>query len=110
MLDNCFMIPYAGQLARAIYECMRREAASLRIQKDARKYLARKSYGLLCSSAVSIQAGLRGMAARNELQFRKRTNAAIFIQVKRDFLLAFLNFTCHFSVNFLSFRISIMII
>nr|XP_016475493.1 PREDICTED: myosin-7-like [Nicotiana tabacum] len=69
-----------GQLARAIYECMRREAASLRIQKDARKYLARKSYGLLCSSAVSIQAGLRGMAARNELQFRKRTNAAIFIQ------------------------------
>nr|XP_009777684.1 PREDICTED: myosin-7-like isoform X3 [Nicotiana sylvestris] len=69
-----------GQLARAIYECMRREAASLRIQKDARKYLARKSYGLLCFSAVSIQAGLRGMAARNELQFRKRTNAAIFIQ------------------------------
>ncbi|OIT26248.1 PREDICTED: myosin-7-like [Nicotiana attenuata] len=69
-----------GQLARAIYECMRREAASLRIQKDARKYLARKSYRLLCFSAVSIQAGLRGMAARNELQFRKRTNAAIFIQ------------------------------
>ncbi|KAF3652096.1 Myosin-7 [Capsicum annuum] len=69
-----------GQLERALYECMRREAASLRIQKEARKYNARRSYGLLCVSSVSIQAGLRGMAARKELQFRKRKNAAIIIQ------------------------------
>lgn len=60
---------------------MRREAACLRIQKDARKYIARRSYGFLCVSAVSIQAGLRGMASRNELQFRKRKKAAVFIQV-----------------------------
>ncbi|CAN4120664.1 unnamed protein product [Withania somnifera] len=61
-----------GQLERALYECMRRETASLRIQKNARKYIARRSYGLLCVSAVCIQAGLHGMAARNERRFRER--------------------------------------
>ncbi|KAL6998846.1 Myosin-6 [Sarracenia purpurea var. burkii] len=59
---------------------MRRDTASLRIQKDTRMYLSRKAYLLLCSSAVTIQTCMRGMAARNELCFRKKTGAAIHIQ------------------------------
>lgn len=45
-------------------------------------YLARKAYTELYSSAVSIQRGMRGMAARTELCFRRQTKAAIIIQVK----------------------------
>lgn len=36
---------------------------------------------MLCYSSVSIQTGIRGMAARNELRFRKKNVAAILIQV-----------------------------
>lgn len=72
-----------GQLARQLYESMRKEAACLRIQKDLRMFFARKAYKKLCSSAVSIQTGMRGMAARKELCFRRQTRAAIVIQVKQ---------------------------
>ncbi|KAJ0054257.1 hypothetical protein Pint_01627 [Pistacia integerrima] len=70
----------AGQLAREVYESMRREASSLRIQRDFRMYIARKAYKDLFSSASCIQTGMRGMAARNELRFRRQTQAAIIIQ------------------------------
>ncbi|KAL5796425.1 hypothetical protein ACOSQ2_001245 [Xanthoceras sorbifolium] len=69
-----------GQLTRQVYENMRREASSLRIQSNLRMFLARKAYKDLCSSAVCIQTGMRGMAARNELRFRRQTRAAIIIQ------------------------------
>ncbi|KAL5542469.1 hypothetical protein UlMin_010179 [Ulmus minor] len=69
-----------GQVARHHYECMRREAASVKIQKYYRMYFARNGYQKLYSSAVSIQTSMRGMAARNELKFRKQTRAAIVIQ------------------------------
>ncbi|KAK2648827.1 hypothetical protein Ddye_016316 [Dipteronia dyeriana] len=69
-----------GQLARQVYENMRREACSLRIQSNLRMYLARKAYKDLCSSAVCIQTGMRGMSARNELRFSRQTRAAIIIQ------------------------------
>uniref|UniRef100_A0A5B6YR02 Putative Myosin 2 isoform 1 n=1 Tax=Davidia involucrata TaxID=16924 RepID=A0A5B6YR02_DAVIN len=69
-----------GQLARQLYEGMRREASCLRIQRDLRMHLARKAYKELCSSAVSIQKGMRGMVARNELRLRRQTRAAIIIQ------------------------------
>ncbi|KAK8612986.1 hypothetical protein V6N13_104309 [Hibiscus sabdariffa] len=69
-----------GQLARHLYEGMRREAASLNIQKYARRFMKRKSYKNLCSSAVSIQASLRARSARNELRFRTRNAASIVIQ------------------------------
>lgn len=72
----------AGQLARYIYENMRREAACLRIQRDLRMYLARKAYTELCCSTIVIQSGMRGMAARDDLRFRRQTRAAIMIQVK----------------------------
>lgn len=61
---------------------MRREASSLMIQRDWRMYIARKAYRERHCSAVSIQTGMRGMAARNELRFRRQTRAAIIIQVK----------------------------
>lgn len=44
--------------------------------------LARQAYKNLCSSAVSIQTGLRGMTARDELRYRKQTKAAVILQVK----------------------------
>ncbi|KAK4418459.1 Myosin-6 [Sesamum alatum] len=76
-----------GELARHIYEGMRREASCVRIQRDLRMYLARKAYQELCSSAVSIQTGMRVMAARSELRFRQQTKAAIVIQSHcREFL------------------------
>ena len=71
----------SGYLARSVYEGMRREAAALRIQRDLRMFLARKDYTELFSAAVSVQAGMRGMVARNDLCFRRQTKAAIIIQV-----------------------------
>ncbi|KAI5649888.1 hypothetical protein M9H77_35893 [Catharanthus roseus] len=69
-----------GEVARHLYECMRREAACLTVQKDVRMFLARKTYYNLYLAALSVQTGMRGMAARIELQYRKQTQAAIFIQ------------------------------
>lgn len=73
------MIP--GQVARQRYEHRKRETAALKIQRGARMFIARKSYALLCSSAVLVQAVVRGTIARDELQLRKQTKAAIIIQV-----------------------------
>lgn len=82
-----------GQVARRIYEQMRREAACLRIQKDLRMFLARRDYKNLYSSAVSIQTGIRGMRARTELRFRKQNKAAIIIQSRCRQYLARLHYT-----------------
>jgi myosin V len=68
-------------LARKIYEMMRRKAAALKVQKNLRKYFARKSYLQLQGSALTLQAGLRAMSGRKEFRFRKETKAAILIQV-----------------------------
>ncbi|RVW53706.1 Myosin-6 [Vitis vinifera] len=81
-----------GQLARKVYESMRREASALRIQKDLRMFLARKAYKELCSSALCIQRGMRGLAARNELRFRRQTRAAIVIQSQCRKYLAHLHY------------------
>lgn len=56
-------------------------AAATTIQKDGRMFVLRKVYKVLRSSAIAIQTGMRAMAARNELLFRKRNTAATFIQV-----------------------------
>lgn len=73
--------PFSGHVARQVYEALRQEAAALRIQTNLRMYIARKDYKELLSSSVTIQAGLRGMAARKELHFRRQTRAATVIQV-----------------------------
>lgn len=70
-----------GKLACKLYEQMRREASAVRIQKNLRRYTARKSYLTVWSTAITLQTGLRAMTARNEFRFRKQTKAAILIQV-----------------------------
>ncbi|XP_027362425.1 myosin-10-like [Abrus precatorius] len=77
-----------GQLARHQYECMRREAASLKIQRHFRMHLSRNAYKTIYATAIYIQTGMRGMAARNDLRFRRRTQAAIVIQGHRRGYLA----------------------
>ncbi|GMN64120.1 hypothetical protein TIFTF001_033197 [Ficus carica] len=73
---------WRAQLARNLYEQMRREAASIRIQKHQRAHTARKSYTTLKASAIVIQTGSRAMAARNEFRYRRRTKAATIVQTR----------------------------
>lgn len=81
--DNISLaIPYTAQLARKLYESMRREAASVCVQKNVRAHTARRNYTNLQASAMAIQTGLRAMAARNEFRYRRRTKAATLIQVE----------------------------
>ena len=79
-LMSCFVL-IAGQLARQVFEGLRREASSLLIQRCFRMHIAKKAYKELYASAVSIQTGMRVMAAQCELYSRRRTSAAIIIQV-----------------------------
>jgi len=65
-----------GQLARHRYESMKRDAASLIIQKQLHMYLSKSAYKTTYARVVCIQAGMRGMTARNELRFRRWTQAA----------------------------------
>ncbi|GAU33165.1 hypothetical protein TSUD_206240 [Trifolium subterraneum] len=74
----CQMI--LGILARKLYEQLRREAAALKIEKNFKGYIDRKSYSKARSSAIILQTGLRSMKARDEFRFRKQTKAAIKIQ------------------------------
>ena len=83
---------FTAQLARNLYEQMRREAASIRIQKHQRAHTARKSYTTLKASAIVIQTGLRAMAARDEFRYRRRTKAATIVQVTNYFTEIFVRF------------------
>ncbi|EFH57530.1 hypothetical protein ARALYDRAFT_321053 [Arabidopsis lyrata subsp. lyrata] len=60
-----------GHIARVQFKATRREAASVRIQKQARTYICQTAFKKLCVSAISIQTGLRAMAARVESQIRR---------------------------------------
>ncbi|XP_010416014.1 PREDICTED: myosin-13 isoform X1 [Camelina sativa] len=67
---------YRGQVARHRFEDLRREAAALKIQKALRNHLERKrSY---IEAVVTVQSGLRSMAARDVL--RRKTKATTVIQ------------------------------
>lgn len=59
-------------------------------------HIARKAYKDLYMSAVSIQTGMRGMAARYELRFRRRTRAAIVIQVENILKTVIIRYFKHF--------------
>lgn len=76
-----FSFTGAGRLAAKLFKHMRRVAAAVKIQKQLRCYFARKSYGRLQSSVVTLQAGIRATIARNAFTFRKITKAAVCIQV-----------------------------
>ncbi|TYI59860.1 hypothetical protein E1A91_D10G065400v1 [Gossypium mustelinum] len=69
-----------GNMARKIYDELRREAGALNIQKNLRRHIDRKSYLTMRKSAIILQTGLRSMTARIEFRFRKQTKAAIIIQ------------------------------
>uniref|UniRef100_A0A0E0NZR0 Uncharacterized protein n=2 Tax=Oryza rufipogon TaxID=4529 RepID=A0A0E0NZR0_ORYRU len=71
-----------GTLARKLYECMRREASAVKIQKNVRRHKARVSYLQLQEAAITLQTGLRAMSARKEFRFRKETKAAVHIQAR----------------------------
>ena len=75
------LLPCIAQLARKLYEYMRKEAASIRVQKHVRAHAARKSYTNLQASAIAIQTGLRAMTARNEHRQRRRNKAATKVKV-----------------------------
>ena len=75
------MLNNVGILARKLYDQLRREAAAVKIEKNFRGYVARKSYLTVRSTAITLQTGLRAMKARNEFRFRKQTKAAILVQV-----------------------------
>ncbi|CAK7327357.1 unnamed protein product [Dovyalis caffra] len=73
----------AGQMAELDAhrsEVLGRSASIIQRKKYSRMYLASKAYNNLCFSAVSIQSGMRGMDARNQLWFRKQMRASIVIQ------------------------------
>ena len=76
-----FPLNISAKLARKLYKHMRREAASIRIQKHVRADRARKNYTSLQASAIIIQSGMRALAAQNE--YIRLTKASIEIQVKQ---------------------------
>ncbi|KAK7819284.1 myosin-9 [Quercus suber] len=74
------------ELARKLYKLMKREIATVIIQRDLRRHLTRKAYIRIKLSTVVLQTGLRSMVARIEFRYRERTKAAIVIQA---------NWRCH---------------
>lgn len=90
-------MPTEGQIARHYYEDLRRKAATLTIQTFYRMHFARKNYRDLCSASTTVQSGLRGMAARKELQYRQQTKAAVIIQV--HFLVTMYSFSTEIYVK-----------
>ncbi|XP_023641594.1 myosin-13 isoform X2 [Capsella rubella] len=67
---------YRGQVARHSFEDLRKEAAALKIQRAMRIHLDRKKCYI--EAVVTVQSGLRGMAARDVL--RRKTKATTVIQ------------------------------
>ncbi|KAF8022278.1 hypothetical protein BT93_G2431 [Corymbia citriodora subsp. variegata] len=78
----CMQKHWRGQLARKLYEQLRRAAASICIQKYARAHISRRVYVQLQESAIIIQSGLRAMEAQKEYSYRRRTKAAIIVQTQ----------------------------
>ncbi|WZY97265.1 hypothetical protein YC2023_069594 [Brassica napus] len=70
------------RLSGKLFENLRREAAAVKIQKNGRRYYSRKSYKKLYVSALSVQTGLRAMAAHKQFRFRKQTKAATIVQAQ----------------------------
>ncbi|XP_059431718.1 myosin-16 [Corylus avellana] len=71
---------WRGELARKLYEFLKRNAAAIKIQRDLRRFLARNDYIRTKFSTLILQTGLRAMVARNEFRYRECTKAATIIQ------------------------------
>ncbi|TXG63786.1 hypothetical protein EZV62_010780 [Acer yangbiense] len=68
------------KLAHKKYTNMKREAASIKIQKNLQRLVARKAYATIQNAAVILQTALRVVAALNEFKSRRRTRATVIIQ------------------------------
>lgn len=81
-----YNILFVGRLVFKRYEKMKREAvaAAVKIQKNIRRYEARKAYKELHRSVLILQSALRAIAAHKELRFGIRTKASVIIQVLAD--------------------------
>jgi myosin-5 len=77
----CLQSFVRARLACKLHECLRREAAAIKIQKNIRCYFAWRTYSQLRLSAITLQTGLRTMAALKEFMFRKQNKATTHIQV-----------------------------
>ncbi|KAL2325366.1 hypothetical protein Fmac_024424 [Flemingia macrophylla] len=73
---------WRGRLACKLYEHLRREAAAVKIQKNVRRYEARKAYKDRHMAALTLQTALRAIAARKKFRFKKQTKASIIIQAR----------------------------
>uniref|UniRef100_M8AY12 Uncharacterized protein n=1 Tax=Aegilops tauschii TaxID=37682 RepID=M8AY12_AEGTA len=80
----CLQSFVRARLACKLHGFLRQQAAVLKIQKNIRRYFARRTYSQLCLSAITLQTGLRTMAARNEFNSRNQDKASIHIQAARD--------------------------
>jgi myosin-5 len=63
-----------------VHKKLRIEAAALRVQKNFRRYVDRKSFVTTRSSTIVLQTGLRAMIARSEFRLRRQRKAAIVLQ------------------------------
>lgn len=75
----CFFL--LGKLATKLFEHMKRQAASLKIQKNYRKHSSWMWYNKLKLSVIVLQTGLRAMAAHLAFRHKKTTKAALLVQV-----------------------------
>ncbi|KAK2402813.1 Myosin family protein with Dil domain-containing protein [Trifolium repens] len=73
---------WRGRLAFKRYVKIIKEASAVKIQKNIRRYEARKAYKELHMSVVTLQTALRAIAARKEYKFEKQTKASVIIQAR----------------------------
>ncbi|KAL4591021.1 hypothetical protein LXL04_003969 [Taraxacum kok-saghyz] len=71
-----------GQIARKRFEHLKRVAACVTIQKNARMFLTLKCYRALYDVATNLQAKIRGKAANNKYLSKQQEDAAIALQSK----------------------------
>ncbi|KAJ9564948.1 hypothetical protein OSB04_000914 [Centaurea solstitialis] len=73
-----------GKLATRLYQHKKKNAASLKIQTNYRRYSSRKTYSKLKLSVVLFQARLRSMVAGKKLRNRKQAKAAAHWRGHKD--------------------------
>ncbi|KAH9320576.1 hypothetical protein KI387_015215, partial [Taxus chinensis] len=71
---------WRGWLGRKLYEVVRREAASIILQKHTRRWLLQRAYIDLHYAVNILQTGIRSYFARQEYHLRRLTLAVVNIQ------------------------------
>lgn len=85
LVKNITHIPFVlfllGKLGTKLFEHMKRQAASLKIQKNYRRHSFWMWYKKLKLSVIVLQTGMRAMAAHSAFRHKKTTKAALLVQV-----------------------------